>query len=316
MPMPKCLVFGSEGFVGPYLARELATHGWEIIGSDCLKTSARSGLTDYRLCDISSTEEVFSLVQAVLPDAVINLAAVSSVAASWTNPLLSLEVNVNGSVRILEAMRKYCPGSAVLIVGSGEGYTPSMEPHVETDSLDASSPYGISKATQDQIAELYSERYGMRIFRARPFNHTGIGQSSRFVLPSWCKQAAEIGMGLREPVIRVGNLEVERDFSDVRDVVRAYRLILESGSPGCVYNIGSGKCRSLKEILAQIVCLTGREVGVEVDTELYRPSDNPMSACNASKINNELGWMPMLDLGTTIAEMYGSFTEGLKNKAK
>lgn len=307
--MPRCLVFGSEGFVGPYLARELEAHGWEVVGSDRAERALKSGLAEYRRCDISSDADVRSLVGDLAPDAVVNLAAISSVSASWRDPLSTLEVNVKGPVRILEAIRESRPDAAVLLVGSGEAYAPSLEPHVETDPLDASNPYGISKAAQDNLASLYADRYGMRVLRARPFNHTGVGQADAFVVPSWCRQAAEISLGLRKPVMRVGNLDVERDFSDVRDVVRAYRLILECGGAGCVYNVGSGRCLPLREILADIIALTGKNVSVESDPSLYRPADNPRSACDARAISLDLGWEPAIPVETSSADLFNSFVE-------
>lgn len=309
--MPRCLVFGSEGFVGPYLARELQRNGWEVVGSDRAEIAAKSGLADYCRCDITSDGEVRDLIASLKPDAVVNLAAISSVATSWKDPLTTLEVNVKGPTRILEAMREFRPDGAVLLVGSGEAYAPSMEPHVESDPLDASSPYGISKAAQDQLAALYAERYGMRVLRARPFNHTGVGQVDTFVIPSWCRQAAEISLGLREPVMRVGNLDVERDFSDVRDVVRAYRLILEGGAAGCVYNVGSGRCLPLREILADVVALTGKDVAVETDPALYRPVDNPRSACDSAKLREELDWKPEQRLEDAAALMFSRYREAL-----
>lgn len=305
--MPKALVFGSEGFVGPYLVKELADAGWEVFTSDRLPEPSKTDASRYLSVDLTSADQVKAAVDKIKPEAVVNLAAVSSVGLSWKIPQATFEVNVVGAINVLEAVRQTVPECAVLLVGSGEAYAPSMEPHVETDPLDASSPYGISKATQDQFAELYAKRYGMRVLRARPFNHTGVGQPDTFVIPSWCKQAAEIKLGLREPVMRVGNIDVERDFSDVRDVVRAYRLIIEQGTAGEVYNIGSGVCMPLREVLQTIISLSGVDVQVEIDSDLFRPADNPRSICDATRLILGTGWSAVYNVNDTFREMMDFF---------
>ncbi|MCB7039341.1 GDP-mannose 4,6-dehydratase [Eggerthella sinensis] len=301
--MPRVLVFGSEGFVGPWLAKELKSHDYEVVGSDRVANASRSSCDWYQCVDLADDGQVKSAVEAAKPDAIVNLAAISSVGVSWKLPQETFRVNAIGTLNILEAARELCSEAAVLLIGSGECYVPSMEQHVESDPLDASSPYGISKTTQDQLAKVYAERYGMRVLRVRPFNHTGVGQSETFVLPNWCRQAAEVSLGLREPIMRVGNLEAERDFSDVRDVVRAYRLVLEGAQAGSVYNIGSGSCLSLRKMLQMVLDAAGVRSEVEVDPALLRPVDNPRSACDAFCIRDRLGWEPEIAISQTLAEM-------------
>lgn len=309
--MSKVLVFGSEGFVGRYLIFELQHHKYDVVASDCLDSAATSHCKQYCKVDLTDSAQVASCIEGVQPDAIVNLAAISSVGMSWKAPQLTFQVNIVGTTNILEAVRSSSNRDSIriLLVGSGESYKPSLTAHRETDPLDASSPYGISKSVQDQVAELYIKEFGLQICRVRPFNHTGVGQKESFVIPSWCKQAAEISLRKREPIIYVGNTEVERDFSDVRDVVRAYRLVLEHGLPGSVYNIGSGRCVPLATYLEMILGLTGLSVKVEKSQRLFRPSDNPRSACDATCIERDLGWRPAYRIEETIKEIYASMVE-------
>ena len=161
----------------------------------------------------------------------------------------NIPVTVPEGTTILEAARKQPRMPKVLLIGSSEEYAPSDEPLSETSPLDANSPYGVSKVMQERFASLYRARYGMKVYCVRPFNHTGVGQRETFVIPSWCKQAAEISRSGKPGVMRVGNLDVKRDFSDVRDIVRAYRMILESEDCETIYNVGSGKAIALRELL-------------------------------------------------------------------
>lgn len=305
--MPKALIFGSEGFVGPYLLRELESHGYTVAASDRLEKAEKSRCDHYYSLDLTDAEGVRKVICEARPDYVVNLAAISSVGLSWKAPQLTFQVNVVGVLNILEALRAERPKTRALLVGSGEGYAPSLKPHVETDPLDASSPYGISKATQDQLAEVYAKRYGLDVLRARPFNHTGVGQPETFVIPSWCKQAAEINQDRQKPVMKVGNVEVERDFSDVRDVVCAYRTILEKGISGEVYNVGSGECYPLSYILNKIITIADKKIDIKIDRDLIRPSDNPRSACNIEKTKKELGWVPKHNIEDVIELIYKSF---------
>ena len=304
--MPRALIFGVNGFVGGYLTRELACHGYEVIGSDMGEAAAHEGMSVYYPGNLLDADRVSEIVCASRPDAIVNLAAISSVGQSWKVPALTMQVNVVGAINILEAARATRESPKILLVGSSEEYAPSDKPLKETDPLDATNPYGISKVTQERFAELYGERYGLRIYRTRSFNHTGPGQSTKFVIPSWCKQVADIERSGKPGVIHVGNLDVVRDFSDVRDVVRAYRMILESECSGEVFNIGSGEARSLRAILETVILQSAYEVGVEKDESLYRPSDNPFTCASIESIALKIGWAPTYGFAETIKGIYGS----------
>lgn len=307
--MARALVFGANGFVGPWLARELAAHGWEVCGSD-RADAPKTGLeiVAYRQADLFDSGRVAAVVAELHPDLIVSLAAVSSVGASWKAPQATVEVNVVGAVNVLEAARAF-DDCRVLLVGSSEEYAPSKRPLSEGSPVLANNPYGISKAGQGRFADLYHERYGMRVNRVRAFNHTGPGQQPIFVLPSWCRQVADIERSGKPGTVRVGNLDVRRDFSDVRDVVRAYRLIAESDYAGEIFNVGSGVARPLSELLDTIRSFSSQEIGVEADPALIRPNDNPVILCGCGKAERLLGWRPERNLTDTLREMYEGFLE-------
>lgn len=309
--MKKVLIFGGGGFVGSYLALELKKSGYEVFGSDQLEKDAvnSDNLSDYSKANLLNKDEVEALLLRVEPDAVINLAAISSVGASWNIPQLTMEVNVVGALNIMEAARKLENMPRLMFIGSSEEYEAIDAPISEETALNANNPYGISKMTQERFAAVYRERYGMKIFCVRPFNHTGIGQKDTFVLPSFCKQAAEIEKSGKPGVIHVGNLAAKRDFSDVRDIVRAYRMILESDNDSVIYNVGSGKAYSLQEMLDYIVGLSKQKIEVEVDKERFRPIDTPLVVCDHSKIEKDLGWKPEYSILDTLKEIFQYYVQ-------
>ena len=309
--MKKVLIFGGGGFVGSYLALELKKSGYEVFGSDQLEEDAvnSDNLSAYSKANLLNKDEVEALLLRVEPDAVINLAAISSVGASWNIPQLTMEVNVVGALNIMEAARKLENMPKLMFIGSSEEYEAIDAPISEETALNANNPYGISKMTQERFAAVYRERYGMKIFCVRPFNHTGIGQKDTFVLPSFCKQAAEIEKSGKPGVIHVGNLAAKRDFSDVRDIVRAYRMILESDNDSVIYNVGSGKAYSLQEMLDYIVGLSKQKIEVEVDKERFRPIDTPLVVCDHSKIEKDLGWKPEYSILDTLKEIFQYYVQ-------
>ena len=308
----RVLIFGVNGFVGGWLTKEFADHGYEVVGSDVGEGSVHDGLSGYYSGDLLDADRVSEIVCETCPDAIVNLAAISSVGQSWKIPALTMQVNVVGTINILEAARAQQEPPKILLVGSSEEYAPSDKPLKETDPLDATNPYGISKVTQERIAELYGERYGLRIYRTRSFNHTGRGQNDKFVIPSWCKQAAEIEKTGKPGVIHVGNIDVVRDFSDVRDVVRAYRMILETGYAGEVYNVGSGKGRPLRELLDYVRGLANQNVEIACDSFLFRPSDNAYSVCSACSTRRRIGWMADIPIEQTLIELFNTYLTAMK----
>lgn len=243
----------------------------------------------------------------IVNELIINLAAISSVGASWGIPQITMSVNVIGALNIMEAARKIDNRPKVMFIGSSEEYAVSDKPMNEQTILNANNPYGISKMAQEKFAEVYRERYGMQIYCVRPFNHTGIGQRDSFVLPSFCKQAAVIERSGKPGTIKVGNLAAERDFSDVRDIVRAYRMIIENSDCTRIYNVGSGKAYKLSELLNYIVSLSKQKITVEIDPERFRPVDTQVICCNHELISKELGWKPKYSIFDTLKGMFDSY---------
>lgn len=303
--MKRVLIFGVSGFVGGYLTKEFQQHGYEVYGSDAVDKHPEG--IPFRKADLLNAEAIAELLAEIRPDTIVNLAAISSVGLSWKIPQTTIQVNVVGALNILEAARAITPMPKVLFIGSSEEYAESDKPISETSPLNANNPYGISKMTQERFAESYRERYGMKIYCVRAFNHTGVGQNSNFVIPSWCKQVAEISQSGKPGVMRVGNLNVSRDFGNVKDIVRAYRMVLESDDCSVVYNIGTGNSVLLKDLLDYIVSLSEQPITVKVDPALIRPVDTPYICCDHSLITKKLGWEPECTLFDTVKEMVEAF---------
>ncbi len=305
--MEKVLIFGAGGFVGAYLSREFLDHGYTVVGSDRTSEAAMPEGVSYYPADLLKAADVEAVVRAVQPDIIVNLAAISSVGASWSMPQDTMEVNVIGALNLLEAARKAERKPKLLFVGSSEEYVITEQAIDEHTEINAGNPYGISKVAQENFAALYRERFGLPVYCVRPFNHTGVGQRDSFVLPSFCKQAAEIERSGQPGTIRVGNLRVRRDFSHVKDIVRAYRMILESDDCRRIYNVGSGTAYRLDELLSFICGLSHQPIRIEEDPARFRPSDQPRVCCDHRRITQELGWMPEYTVYDALKEMYAAF---------
>ena len=311
--MSRVLIFGAGGFVGSYLCKEFLNNGYKVSGTDKGDGSALPSEVDFYKTDLMQADEVEKLIGQVQPDIIVNLAAISSVGASWNMPQTTMAINVIGALNIMEAARKSEQKPRILFVGSSEEYVISENPLDENTQLNANNPYGISKVTQEQFAKLYREQYGLKIYCVRPFNHTGIGQRDSFVLPSFCKQVAEIDKSGKNGKIKVGNLKVKRDFSHVKDVVRAYRMIVESDNCNQIYNVGSGNAYSLEDMLTYIIGLSNQHIEIEVDQNRIRPTDQPVICCDRSLIGKELGWEPQYNVYDALKEMYECYRNGGEN---
>lgn len=311
--MSRVLIFGAGGFVGSYLCKEFLNNGYKVSGTDKGEGSALPSEVDFYKTDLMQVNEVEKLIGQIQPDIIVNLAAISSVGASWNMPQTTMAINVIGALNIMEAARKSEQKPRILFVGSSEEYVISENPLDENTQLNANNPYGISKVTQEQLAKLYREQYGLKIYYVRPFNHTGIGQRDSFVLPSFCKQVAEIDKSGKDGKIQVGNLKVKRDFSHVKDVVRAYRMIVESDNCNQIYNVGSGNAYSLEDMLTYIIGLSDQNIEIEVDQNRIRPTDQPVICCDRSLIGKELGWEPQYNVYDALREMYESYRNGGEN---
>lgn len=233
------------------------------------------------------------------------MAAQSSVGIAWKNPALTIDINIKGSVNVLDAVRELYYKPRVLLIGSGEEYGHIREAEIpigEENRLRPGNIYAATKACQNMIGNIYAQAYDMEIMMVRAFNHIGPGQSSIFVVSDFCRQVAEIEKGQREPVMYVGNLNARRDFTDVRDVVEAYGLLAEYGRPGETYNVGRGEAVSIEEILEMIIGLSDEKIKVEIDRNKLRPVDVPVIEADISKINKLTGWKPKISLIQTVKE--------------
>ena len=311
----KSLVIGGSGFVGPYLIRHLAGLGHAVTVTKMPSESITSGLAPDGAVppngcrvlnlDILDKGAVKRVLDDVSPDYVFHLAAQSSVAVSWEKPELTAGVNIRGCIHVLEAVRGQGKKVRVLLVGSGEEYgkiLPGDLPVGESHSIKPDSIYAATKACQNMLGEIYARAYRMDVVMARPFNHIGPGQSPQFAVSDFCRQAAQIETGLQEAVIRTGNLDAERDFTDVRDVVRAYVLLAEKGEAGQTYNVGSGRAVRIGDILQMVINQSGERIRVEKDPAKVRPLDTPSIRADIGKIQKITGWEPKIGLSQTVRE--------------
>ena len=255
--MKKALIIGAAGFVGSYLIDHIQKNCvWSIVVTKMPQEIIKK--QGIEICDLNilDKEAVAALLDEMRPDYIFHLAAQSSVAVSWKNPGLTVDVNIKGSLNVLDAVRALDYRPRVLLIGSGEEYGhvhPDEIPVNEDNVLRPGNIYAATKACQNMIGKIYAQAYGMDVMMVRAFNHVGPNQTPVFVVADFCRQAAEIEKGLRESVIRVGNLSAKRDFSDVRDVVRAYTMLMEQGAAGESYNVGSGHAVAIQDILDMIL---------------------------------------------------------------
>ncbi len=285
----KVLIIGASGFVGPVLSREIAKRypNVEIFGTYYIHQEVdRIGDVKPYYLDISDKKNVDAILYEIQPDWIIHLAAQSSARISWENPSLTFQINVNGTINLLESIKEFSNKSRILLVGSSEEYgIVDEKPIDENRTLRPMNPYGVSKMTQEELGRLYVKVHNLDIVFTRSFNHIGPGQEPVFVIPDWCKQIAEIERGEIPPVINVGNLSVKRDFSHVSDVVNSYIDLLEKGETGAYYNVGSGIVSTLKEILDTLISYSDKDIEVHIDNKRLRPAENPVICCDRSKLN-------------------------------
>ena len=224
---------------------------------------------------------------------------------AWKNPSLTIDINIKGSVNVMDAIRELYYKPRILLIGSGEEYGHIEEGEIpirEENRIRPGNIYAATKACQNMIGNIYAQAYDMEVMMVRAFNHIGPSQASIFVVSDFCRQVAEIEKGIREPVMYVGNLDARRDFTDVRDVVEAYGLLAEHGRPGETYNVGRGKAVSIREILDMVIALSGHDIKIEIDKNKLRPVDVPIIEADISKISSLTGWKPKIPLKQTIEE--------------
>jgi len=307
----KALITGISGFAGSHLAEFLIEKGYEVFGTfyDKSTFSNLNGFVDkikvYQ-CDIRNYNTLKNVIEDVKPDEIYHLAAISFVPTSLKEPKLTFDTNLYGTLNLYNIIIELKIESRVLFIGSADEYgivNKNDLPIKEECPLNPINPYSISKASADFLSLAYFKYYYLKIIRVRPFNHIGPRQSPEFVCSSFAKQIAEIEKGLREPIIKVGNLEAKRDFTDVRDIVRGYWLALDKGEPGKVYNICSERAIQIKGLLDHLLELSSKKVEIMKDPKRMRPSDNPILQGDSSKFRRRSGWKPEILLDKTLKDI-------------
>lgn len=301
----KALIIGGAGFVGGYLIRELNGSGWEVHATR-LPDENLSEVCCSHFLNILERENIKPLLDEVMPDVVYHLAAQSSVSVSWKKPQLTAEINIIGTINILEAMREAKKQDIRLIlIGSGEEYgfiRSEACPISENEPLDPGNIYAATKACQGMLGKIYARAYKKDIINVRAFNHSGPNQLPIFVISDFCRQIAEIEKGERPPEISVGNLSAQRDFTDVRDIVRAYRLLAEKGISGKTYNIGRGKAVSIQYILDTALSFAKVPIKIKQDPARMRASDIPIIEPDVSRIFADTGWKAEISIERTVED--------------
>ena len=301
----RALITGSQGFVGRYLRRELEESGYEVVGLDI---QPGEGAVQ---ADLLNPEQLAAAVRQAEPDAVFHLAGQADVARSWKIPQKTMEINVLAAVNLMEAARAFNPSIRMMLVGSSDQYgnlgeagrmvSESLATHPQT-------PYAVSKKAQEEMAQVYVRAYGMNICMTRSFNHGGAGQRLGFLIPDFASGIVKVERGEAKS-LKVGNLTSRRDFTHVKDVVRAYRLIGEKGKPGEVYNVGSGVTWSAQEILDKLCAMAVCPIPVEQDPARMRPSDTPVICCDHTKLTTDTGWQPQIPLEDILSDTLREWRE-------
>jgi GDP-4-dehydro-6-deoxy-D-mannose reductase len=314
----RALITGVAGFVGSHLAEAIqAETDWEVWGTILAATDRPYVVAQVTALetDLRDPDAVGALIEQVQPDFVFHLAAQAYVPQSWTDPWDTYHTNVRSQLNLLEAISQARRAPRIMIVGSNEeyGWVRADDLPIDEDTpLRPNSPYAVSKIAQDFMGLQYFLDRGLPIIRVRPFNHIGPRQNDRFVAPSFAKQIVEIERGLKPPVLKLGNMAAQRDFTDVRDMSRAYVLAVMKGEPGEVYNLGSGRARSVRDILDMMLAASPIQITEETDPAKLRPSDVPIAVCNPAKFKHQTGWAPRIAFEQTCLDILNDWRQRIR----
>ena len=304
----RILVTGANGFVGRHVLRELTQHGHDPLtfvydAPDFDVPEAGRSIE----VDITDANAVGEAIASWKPDACIHLAGIAFVPKGTSDPTMMFAVNVTGTTNVLDSFRQHCPAARILVISSSQVYgsEPRENAAKEADALMPSSHYAVSKASADLMTLTYARSYQMHAMTARPHNHTGPGQSPDFVVPAFARQLKEMSAGRAEPCLKVGNLDSERDFMDIRDVARAYRLLIEKGRGGEAYNMGSGNAVKIRSILETLCDIAGVTPDIQVDPARYREADGCV-LLDTAKIEQDTGWRTEIELVDTLKDLFDS----------
>ena len=311
--MKKYLITGVGGFVGRYFWEYLLEHEQEfcVLGLDMMpETPWEHAAFQYRQLNLMDAGAVGDLLADFQPDYIVHLASISSVGQSWKAPADCFTNNTSIFLNLAEAVRAHCPEARMLSIGSSEeygNYPPEAMPLREDYELKPCNPYAVARVAQEMLSKLYADSYALNIMMTRSFNHIGPRQRDIFVIPSFVKQLVEIKRSGGKGTMRVGNLDIVRDFLDVRDVVDAYWRILTMGKPGEVYNVCSGQGVKLRDIISTTAELLGISPTIEVDPALVRPIDNAIVIGESGKLRENLAWEPKFRFEQTLDDMIAYF---------
>ncbi|HEY0661745.1 MAG TPA: GDP-mannose 4,6-dehydratase [Lysobacter sp.] len=292
----RILVTGAGGFVGKHLAD--AFHGGVFGDSQLVATPPGF--------DIRDAAQTMDLVSRERPDAVIHLAAQSFVPRSFEDPKETIEINVLGTLNLLQALKACGFDGRLIFASSGDVYglvPDDALPVDETRVPEPRNPYAVSKVAAEQLCLQWHRAFGTDVIVVRPFNHIGPGQDARFVLPALARQVAAIASGRAGPVIRAGDIDITRDFTDVRDVVNAYARLLAAGMAGRTYVVGSGQERRIRDLLHMMCRIKGIDPDIEQDQQKLRPSEQRRMQANISLIRADTGWMPVIPMEQTLMDI-------------
>jgi len=300
--MNKILVTGVDGFVGRHVVKELISHGYEVVGLGGENKNKRlDGLSSYQKLDLTKIEEA-SKIDFKEIEAVIHLAGMAAVGPSFENPMLYVDTNSRIESSLFEISKRQGMKPKFLIISSGSLYDPSSSlPLTEASSVLPNSPYAVSKLTQEQLGAYYTS-IGFQVVIARPFNHIGPGQNPGFIVPDIAEQIVAIEKNIIDK-LHVGNLTAQRDYTDVRDIARAYRLLIENGISGEIYNICSGSAVSGSEIVSGLLKNSTKKITPVVDPLKLRPVDNPIIYGSYEKLHKQTGWRPEIKLDQTLIDV-------------
>jgi GDP-4-dehydro-6-deoxy-D-mannose reductase len=317
----RALITGITGFAGGHLAQVLLERGDEVYGVDIRPAEGLPHLsrdiTTYT-ADLSDPARITELLDNVQPEAIYHLAGQPFVPTSWEDPWGTLENNIRPQLNILQAMIKQQSKARLLIVASNQVYGKVSSPQLpvsEDTPFRPENPYGVSKVAQDMLALQYHVSHGIDVLRIRAFNHIGPRQNPHFVSSSFAKQIAEIEAGLAKPIIRVGNMEAQRDFTDVVDVMRAYAMLVDHGQPGEAYNVGTGQAYSIQYLLDVLLGYSNVDINVEQDLQRMRPSDVPVLYADNSKLHTATGWEPKFTFEQSLKRVLDYWREEAKKKS-